>query len=221
MAGLCEGGNEPPLKAKVTRSIDRLENFRAPSTKAVLGQLEIRIILYRFCAQANTVLHFPALLVTGRDMQRGRQATKSPSEAPSALDRPPWICGKLAVGDPAAEPTPLPTGGVAYTSDRWPDGRGQVFQPMTTQVTTVQPMTGQLSTVIKPQVSIILGYAIERELAKSHEAGNPILSQKSVGRLEGKRSLGQSAAEQRLEPVYIRPVADQPSTFDIRSNIRP
>ncbi|KAJ4434112.1 hypothetical protein ANN_16432 [Periplaneta americana] len=45
---------------------------------------------------------------------------------------------------------------------------GQVFQPMTTQVTTVQPMTGQLSTVIKPQVSIILGYAIERELAKSH-----------------------------------------------------
>ncbi|KAJ4448437.1 hypothetical protein ANN_10453 [Periplaneta americana] len=39
---------------------------------------------------------------------------------------------------------------------------------MTTQVTTVQPMTGQLSTVIKPQVSIILGYAIERELAKSH-----------------------------------------------------
>ncbi|KAJ4448463.1 hypothetical protein ANN_10479 [Periplaneta americana] len=30
-------------------------------------------------------------------------------------------------------------------------------------------MTGQLSTVIKPQVSIILGYAIERELAKSHE----------------------------------------------------
>ncbi|KAJ4448727.1 hypothetical protein ANN_00118 [Periplaneta americana] len=39
---------------------------------------------------------------------------------------------------------------------------------MTTQVTTVQPMTGQLSTVIKPQVSIILGYAIERQLAKSH-----------------------------------------------------
>ncbi|KAJ4447717.1 hypothetical protein ANN_09725 [Periplaneta americana] len=29
-------------------------------------------------------------------------------------------------------------------------------------------MTDQLSTVIKPQVSIILGYAIERELAKSH-----------------------------------------------------
>ena len=46
--------------------------------------------------------------------------------------------------------------------------KGQVFQPMTIQVTTVQPMTGQLSTVIKPQVSIILGYAIERELAKSH-----------------------------------------------------
>ncbi|KAJ4426499.1 hypothetical protein ANN_27313 [Periplaneta americana] len=39
---------------------------------------------------------------------------------------------------------------------------------MTTQVTTVQPMTDQLSTVIKSQVSIILGYAIERELAKSH-----------------------------------------------------
>ncbi|KAJ4445382.1 hypothetical protein ANN_07187 [Periplaneta americana] len=46
--------------------------------------------------------------------------------------------------------------------------RSAVFQSMTTQVTTVQPMTGQLSTVIKPQVSIILGYAIERELAKSH-----------------------------------------------------
>ncbi|KAJ4427848.1 hypothetical protein ANN_25627 [Periplaneta americana] len=42
------------------------------------------------------------------------------------------------------------------------------FQPMTTQLTDVQPMTSQLCTVIKPQVSIILGYAIERELAKSH-----------------------------------------------------
>ncbi|KAJ4445766.1 hypothetical protein ANN_12451 [Periplaneta americana] len=41
-------------------------------------------------------------------------------------------------------------------------------QPMTTQLTGVQPMTSQLCTVIKPQVSIILGYAIERELAKSH-----------------------------------------------------
>ena len=39
---------------------------------------------------------------------------------------------------------------------------------MTTQLTGVQTMTSQLCTVIKPQVSIILGYAIERELAKSH-----------------------------------------------------
>ena len=39
---------------------------------------------------------------------------------------------------------------------------------MITQLTCVQPMTSQLCTVIKPQVSIILGYAIERELAKSH-----------------------------------------------------
>ncbi|KAJ4441448.1 hypothetical protein ANN_11303 [Periplaneta americana] len=41
-------------------------------------------------------------------------------------------------------------------------------QPMTTQLTGVQPMTSQLCTVIKPQVLIILGYAVERELAKSH-----------------------------------------------------
>ncbi|KAJ4434937.1 hypothetical protein ANN_23509 [Periplaneta americana] len=39
---------------------------------------------------------------------------------------------------------------------------------VTSQRTGVQPMTSQLCTVIKPQVSIILGYAIERELAKSH-----------------------------------------------------
>ncbi|KAJ4448515.1 hypothetical protein ANN_10531 [Periplaneta americana] len=60
---------------------------------------------------------------------------------------------------------------VGYDDRDWinlAQDRAYVFQPMTTQVTTVQPMTGQLSTVIKPQVSIILGYAIERELAKSH-----------------------------------------------------
>ncbi|KAJ4445190.1 hypothetical protein ANN_06991 [Periplaneta americana] len=42
------------------------------------------------------------------------------------------------------------------------------LQPMITELTCVQPMTSQLCTVIKPQVSIILGYAIERELAKNH-----------------------------------------------------
>ncbi|KAJ4441988.1 hypothetical protein ANN_11852 [Periplaneta americana] len=46
------------------------------------------------------------------------------------------------------------------------DGTG--VQPITTQLTAVQPLTSQFCTVIKPQVSIILGYAIERELAKSH-----------------------------------------------------
>ncbi|KAJ4446447.1 hypothetical protein ANN_13143 [Periplaneta americana] len=40
------------------------------------------------------------------------------SEAPDALGRPPWICQSMIVGDPAAEPTPIPTRGVAYTSDR-------------------------------------------------------------------------------------------------------
>ncbi|KAJ4446986.1 hypothetical protein ANN_28288 [Periplaneta americana] len=41
-----------------------------------------------------------------------------PFDTPDALGRPPWISQSMVFGDPAKEPTPLPTGGVAYTSDR-------------------------------------------------------------------------------------------------------
>ncbi|KAJ4445083.1 hypothetical protein ANN_06882 [Periplaneta americana] len=43
---------------------------------------------------------------------------RRPFESPNALGQPPWISQSMVIGDPATELTPLPTGWVAYTSDR-------------------------------------------------------------------------------------------------------
>ncbi|KAJ4448810.1 hypothetical protein ANN_00201 [Periplaneta americana] len=56
------------------------------------------------------------------DEYLNRSLLPQPFDTPDALDRPPWISQRTVFGDPAKEPSPLPTGGVAYTSDRWPDG---------------------------------------------------------------------------------------------------
>ncbi|KAJ4440133.1 hypothetical protein ANN_08271 [Periplaneta americana] len=56
-----------------------------------------------------------------------RSRLRRPSEAPDALGRPPCIFQIMVVGDSATEPTRFPTAGVAYTSDRWRDGRWNMW----------------------------------------------------------------------------------------------
>ncbi|KAJ4441376.1 hypothetical protein ANN_11231 [Periplaneta americana] len=88
------------------------------------------------------------------------------------LGRPPWICQSMVVGDPAAEPTPLPTGGVAYTSDRLSDGRALKQKP-----------PGRRRSVRSPQNIAIVRQAFIRSpqrSARKHSAAlqlsNPSLS---------------------------------------------
>ncbi|KAJ4445666.1 hypothetical protein ANN_12350 [Periplaneta americana] len=75
---------------------------------------------------------------------------------------------------------------------------GKRVQPMTSQLTGVQPMTSQLYIVIKPQVSIILGYAIERELAKSHGGWK-----------------SNTVAEEYADIVYVYGLCDGSSLLDV------
>ncbi|KAJ4446135.1 hypothetical protein ANN_12827 [Periplaneta americana] len=73
------------------------------------------------------------------------------------------------------------------------------------KLTGVQPMTSQLCTVIKPQVSIILGYEIKRELAKSHGGWKSNTVAEEQLRHQGNRLgpqkglFGQRPAEEREE----------------------
>ncbi|KAJ4444168.1 hypothetical protein ANN_05957 [Periplaneta americana] len=87
---------------------------------------------------------------------------------------------------------------------------GLCLQPMITQLTCVQPMTSQLCTVIKPQVSIILGYAIERELEKSRR-----LEIQYCRRSETKTTALKDADYNTFEEVHGRSVTGSTRRIDI------